>query len=252
MVYGLWLSADGMLSQQYRQSVNANNLANVDTPGFKPDRVAFAERLNESLLEGSPDARHPILDSSTGGLFGTPTYTDFSPGGLIPSSNPFDVAILENGFLTVQTPEGLRYTRDGRLMIDSNGTLNHVASGGVVVDYEGRPLVIDLAAKDLTRIDETGRITQGASNLGNLAIVDFEDRQQLEKIGQNLYAGDEAGVTKAKSAVRQYAYEASGVEPTSALVDMISASRAYEMNASLISMQDESLGRVVNDVGRIG
>ncbi len=67
MVYGLYLSADGLLSQQYRQDVIANNLANVDTPGFKADRVAFAERLNGSMLRQSLSTQHSTLDSSTGG-----------------------------------------------------------------------------------------------------------------------------------------------------------------------------------------
>ncbi|MCG8404313.1 MAG: flagellar hook-basal body protein [Phycisphaerales bacterium] len=252
MVYGLWLSADGMLAEQYRQTVIANNLANVDTPGFKPDRVAFAERLSESTQGGSLGARHPVLDPSTGGLFGRPVYTDYSQGGLIPSSNPLDVAVLGDGFLTIRTPEGTRYTRDGRLTIDANGTLRHVASGGAVVDAQGQPLVLDPSAPDLTKIDENGRVSQRGRAVGELAVANFKDPQQLEKIGQNLYSGDELRVAKADSPVKQFVYEASGAEPTTALVDMISATRAYEMNASLIGMQDESLGRLINEVGRIG
>lgn len=252
MVYGLYLSADGLLAQQYRQDVIANNLANVDTPGFKADRVAFVERLNESMLRQLPGARFLALDPSTGGLFGTPAYTDYSQGSIVPSDNPFDLAILDHGFLTIQTPEGDRYTRDGRLVVDKDGTLRHVASGGAILGTQGRPIVIDPAAKGLVKIDQLGRVSQGDTIIGKLALVDFEDRQALEKMGQNLYDSQGARQIVATGQIKQGAYEASGVEPATALVDMISAARAYEMNVSLISMQDETLGRAVNEVGRIG
>ena len=252
MVYGLYLSADGLLAQQYRQDVIANNLANVDTPGFKADRVAFAERLSESMLRQSPGTSLPALDPGTGGLFGTPVYTDYAQGNIIPSNNPFDLAIVENGFLTVQTPDGPRYSRDGRLVADKDGTLRHAASGGAVLDLRGQPIVIDPSAKGLVKIDQIGRITQGDTTIGKLGLVDFADRQALEKVGQNLYDAQGTQQIAATGEIRQRAYEASGVEPAAAMVDMISASRAYEMNVSLISMQDESLGRAVNEVGRIG
>ena len=83
-------------------------------------------------------------------------------------------------------------------------------------------------------------------------MVDFEDRGRLEKVGQNLFSGDNARRVEAGGRIRQFATESSGVEPTTSLVEMIAASRAYEMNASMLSMQNESLGRAVNEVGRIG
>ena len=252
MVYGIWLSADAILAQQYRQDVIANNLANVDTPGFKPDRVAFVERLNESMIAGSPTARHPVLDGSTGGVFGMPVYTDFSQGGIVPSDNPLDTAIQGDGFLSVHTPDGVRYTRDGRLVMDEGGVLRHEASGGAVVDLQGRPIVVDAFSGEAIKIDRAGRVTQDGNLIGALALVDFEDRQDLEKVGQNLYRADGARPIDAAGQVRQFAYEASGADPTATLVEMIAATRAYEMSATLVSMQDESLGRLVNDVGRIG
>jgi len=252
MVYGLYLSADGLLAQQYRQEVIANNVANVNTPGFKADRVAFAERLSESMLRRSPGARQPVLDPSTGGLFGMPVYTDYSQGSIIRSDNPLDLAISEGGFLSVQTPDGTRFTRDGRLVLGRDGQLRHAASGGKVLDVRGRPVVLDPSAKGLVKIDQAGRITQGDRAVGQIGLADFEDRQQLRKVGKNLYDGDRARRIEASGRIQQGAYEGSGVEPAAALVDMIAASRAYEMNASLISMQDESLNRAVNDVGRLG
>ncbi len=253
MVYGLWLSADGLTTQQYRQDVIANNLANVDTPGFKPDRVAFAERMVESQSRNALGTRHDVLDAGTGGLFELPAYTDFEqPGSLVSSSNPLDIAIRENGFLTVQTPDGPRYTRDGHLVMDAGGTLRHGASNGLVVGADGRAIALDPSSKEPIKVDANGRISQGSTVAGVLSLVDFADRQLLAKAGENLFDGDRASRIEANVQVKQYAYEASGVEPSKTLVDMISATRAYEMNATLITMQDQSLGRLVNDVGRIG
>jgi len=251
MVYGIWLSADGLSSQQVRQQVLANNLAQVDTPGFKADRVAFGERLNEFLLRGEEAARHRGDENATGGLFANTLYTDYSQGRLIPTGNKLDLALQGAGFLAVRTDDGVQYTRDGRLTLDESGALLHVASGGAVVDDQGQPIVVNARQRGAIEIDESGRVRQGATNVGKLGLFDFEDPQVLRKTGENLYAANGARPVPANTEVRQGLIEASGVDPTLALTDMIAATRAYELGASMIRMQDESLGRVVNDVGRI-
>ncbi|HPF41067.1 MAG TPA: flagellar hook-basal body protein [Phycisphaerae bacterium] len=252
MVYGIWLSADGLSSQQVRQQVLANNLAQVDTPGFKADRVAFSERMNESLLRGAlPETQYPGFENATGGLFPTQVYTSYEQGRFIPTSNKLDVALQGPGFLTIGTDEGVRYTRDGRLTIDAEGNLTHIASGGRVLDNGGQPIVLDPRRVSAVAIDSRGRVNQGDTTAGQLAVVDFEDPQALEKAGENLVNAGNAQWIPAKADVRQGMIEASGVDPTLSMVDMIAATRAYEMGASMIRLQDESLGRVVNDVGRI-
>jgi len=252
MVYGLWHSAAGLQAQQYRQAVIANNLANASTPGFKPDRIAFQERLSASRAGVSLGPRHPTLDTLTGGLFASPVYTDYTPAGSVPSANPFDVSINGDGFLSVRTPEGMRYTRDGRLIMDKDGALRHVASGGAMVDAADRPIVLDPASHAPVKIDASGRVRQGESIVGQLAVVDFEDREALEKEGHNLSSGDKARSIPADGRVRQFSTENSGVDPVTTLVEMIAASRAYETNAAMLSMQNDTLGRTVNEVGRLG
>lgn len=252
MVYGLWQSAAGLQAQEYRQALIANNLANAETPGFKADRIAFQERLNASSVRGEPSAKYSALDAMTGGLFETPVYTDFSQGGIIPSNSVLDVAVDGEGFLMVQSRDGVRYTRDGRLIMDNQGALVHAATGGAVLGFDGQPIVLDGTSSERIRIDESGQVRQGERSVGRLALVDFADHRQLEKTGGNLYAAD-AGSRREEAGgrIKQSAYEASGVEPISALVEMIEAARAYEANARLISLQDESLGRVVSELGRV-
>jgi flagellar basal-body rod protein FlgG len=252
MIYGLWQSAAGLQAQDYRQALLANNLANVDTPGYKPDRVAFRERLSAALAGAPRPTRHPILDALPGGLFETPVHTDFSTASIDPTTSSLDLAIDGDGFFTVRTPDGPRYTRDGRLTLTRDGELRHVASGSPVVDAEGRPILVDPSQPGLIKIDDQGRVKQGDRTAGRLAVVDFEDHSDLYKTGQNLFASDRARVTPSSGTVRQFAVEASGADPITSLVEMIDATRAYQMNATMLTLQDESLGRLVNELGRIG
>ena len=249
MVYGLWQSAGGLQAQDYRQTVLANNLANADTTGFKADRVAFVERLNAARSKGGPSTSS--LGGMTGGVFETPLFTDFSQGPMIPSDNRFDLAVQGEGFFKVQTKDGVRVTRDGQLMMDKDGMLVHASTGGAMLDVSGRPIFINPTLVDKLRIDENGLIRQNEAIAGQLALVDFADPQTLEKAGRNLFNSDQARPTAAKGQIRQNFTEGSGVEPVKELVDLMSASRAYQLNATMISLQDESLGRVVNQLGRI-
>ncbi len=251
MVYGLWHSAAGLQAQLYKQVVVANNRANVDTPGFKPDRVAFSERLNASIAGGPVGMRDPIMDGQTGGLFETPVYTQYTQGSLVPSGNKLDVAINGDGFIPVRTAEGVRYTRDGRLTMGLDGSLRQAGSGAAVVDADGTVLRVDPRSKDEVRITPSGEVRQGESVVGRIALMDFADKRHLEKVGENLYAADPKAAVKADGELQQGFYEGSGVDPTSNLVEMMAATRAYEMNASMLSLQDETLQRVVNDVGRV-
>ncbi len=251
MIYGLWQSAAGLQAQEYRQAVIANNLANAETPGFKPDRVAFQERLNAAMTSGDLRVRHPALDAMTGGLYEAPLFTDFSQGSLIPSNNPLDVAVEGDGFLSVRTGEGIRYTRDGRLVTNHEGMIVHLASNRPVLDEDGNAMFVDLSSRSPVKIDETGLIRQGPQTIGKLGVFEFGDLQALEKTSDDLYAAEGVKATLAQANVRQGVYEASGVEPVQALVEMIAATRAYEANARMITLQDESLGRMVSELGRV-
>lgn len=252
MVYGLYQSAAGLQTQEYRQAIIANNLANVDTPGFKPDRITFQERLAESLVNGTPRTRHPVLDALPGGLFESPVYTDYAQSGFETDAGPLDVALAGNGFLTLKTDEGRRYTRDGRMVIDRDGTLRHAATGSPLLDDQGRTIQLERTALDKVQIDDLGRIRQGEALVAELAIVDFKDKSALVKTGGNLIDANGQKPIASTAAVMQNTVETSGVDSVTSLVEMIEATRQYQLNANLLTLQDESLGRAVNDVGRIG
>lgn len=250
MVYGLWQSAAGLQTQDYRQTVLANNLANADTTAFKADRVSFIERLNAARTKGGPSAGE--LGAMTGGLLEAPLFTDFSQASLVPSVSKFDLAIEGEGFFKVQTKDGVRVTRDGQTLLNKDGMLVHVATGGAMLDVSNRPIFLNPTQIDKLKIDTNGVIRQGESIAGQLALVEFDDPQKLQKEGKNIFNSDGARATRARGEVRQNYTEGSGVEPVTELVDLMAAARAYQLNATMISLQDESLGRVVNQLGRIG
>lgn len=255
MTHGLWLSAAGLQAQQARQDVLANNLANVETAGFKPDRVMFRERLVAAQSDGVPgDAErlgHALLDRMTGGLAITPIRTDFSQGNLVTTQNELDLAIDGKGFFAVRSGDGVRYTRNGRLSLRADGTLVTSSGGLEVLDQAAQPIRLDPASAGRISVNPRGQVRQAGALVADLQIVDFANTEILQKTGRNLFDAGGARAVAAVADVRQFAYEGSGAESMTTLVQMIEATRAYQLNATMITLQDQTLGRAVNDVGRL-
>ena len=255
MSYGLWLSAAGMQVNAHRQSVMANNLANTDTVGFKHDLAVFQERRVESQSGGdSGRYAHSILDNLTGGIFVQPTVHTFEQGELQGTGNPLDIAIDGKGFLTVDDGGQTRYTRDGRLTLNREGELVMVAGGGTqrLLDRNGAPIRLDPRFSGETVITVTGSILQGGDEVAVIGLVAFDDMTQLPKIGRNLYQNHGAKTTPSTSRLVSKYVERSTSDPMKGLAAMIEVSRAYELNANFISLQDHTIGQAVSTVGRIG
>lgn len=253
MSYGLWLSTAGMQVNEYRQTVMANNLANTNTTGFKQDFAVFMERAVESVASGKHRFSHDVLDGLSGGTFVRPTVHTFAQGDLDQTDNPLDVAIFGKGFLSVQDGEDTKFTRDGRMTINGKGELVLAAGGGRlrVLDDQGQPIRVDLDAGESFRITPDGQFWQGDDSIAKLGVAEFEDRTQLVKIGGNLYSNYGSKLKSSTSELRAGYVEQSTANPMSGLAEMIETSRAYQLNANLISLQDTTIGQAVNTVGRI-
>jgi flagellar basal-body rod protein FlgF len=250
MIYGLWESAAGLQINEHRHAVLANNLANVNTAGFKRDLAVFMQRPVESAQTGSRD-RDPLLDGLAGGTFAAPTFTDYSPGPLVTTGRDLDIALVGSGFLAVRDSQGqTRYTRNGQLSIDQLGRLR-TSAGQLVLDEADAPITVDPDHPGKVSIDETGQVCQGRDVVGRLRLVDFDDPQQLRKVGGNLIDASSAQPKTAPVRVAAGAYEQSGADPVSTMMDMILVDRAYEMNANLLQMQARTLQRAVTDMMRI-
>jgi flagellar basal-body rod protein FlgF len=249
MNYGLYVSAASLQVNEARQSVIANNLANVNTTSFKRDLAIVRSRLNAPVERGmAAQLTAPVLDRMGGGLRTDGSYTDFSQGPLQQTGNKFDLALDGEGFFVVDDGGQRRYTRDGRLTLDGEGYLSTQAGQKRLLDSAGAP--IRLTSREIS-VDEKG-LVRSPGVQARLAVVRFDDPGELVKTGGNLFRSSGQVVEKAGDAhVQQQFIEASGVEPTRALVDMISVGRAYEASAKMIKFADAMLGRAVNDIARI-
>lgn len=253
MLYGLYISAGGMSANELRLSVGANNLANVNTTGFKIDSVVVQPRpRNESAGRTEPAE----LSNLAGGVWATRTITEFRAGSLDATGQPLDIALstgpTADGFLGVRGEDGqVLWTRDGRLSLDGSGQLVTQAGRLAVLDDSGQAIVIDPTAGPV-EIDDAGCIRQGDTEIARLRLASFEQPALLAKRGGNMFESSPSAPPGAfRGRVVQGHLEASAAEATELLARMIQVQRAYEANANMIRFQDQTLARAVNDIGRI-
>jgi flagellar basal body rod protein FlgG len=256
MIYGLWKSAAGVMTAQYRQGVIANNLANIETAGFKRDLAVVQQRKTPG--EELPMSRQfgsQLLEKIGGGTLLSATRTDLTQGHVEDTHRDYDAAIVGKGYFVVEGRDGTRrLTRNGNFQLDNQGRL--ILADGSEARVLGKglsPIRLDPLAR--TEFAEGGQIVQYGQVVGQLALKDAGDNQ-IKKAGHHEYellGGTQASdlPDAADSTIRGSALERSNVEPSQELTGMISAMRELEANANMIRYQDQTLGRLVNDVGKV-
>ncbi len=257
----LWISKTGLDAQQTRMSVIANNLANVNTTGFKRGRPVFEDLLYQNLQQAgaatSQDTENPIGLSVGTGVRIVATEKNFQQGGSVDTGNPLDVLIEGRGFFQVLMPDSsLAYTRDGAFKIDSEGRL--VTANG----YEIQPAISIPNGVESISISSDGIVEAKLPDqpnpvqIGTLQIADFINPAGLQARGQNLYVETEAsgapqigtpGVDGLGKLV-QGSLEGSNVNVVQELVAMIGTQRAYEMNSKAIATGDQMLQYLNNNL----
>lgn len=253
MIYGLYLSATGVMTNAYRQDVIANNLANSETVGFKRDLALFQERRTEAQERGvGSQFTAPGLERLGGGTLVSPTQVDSSQGELEPTGNPLDVGILGTGYFAVRNGQNQTHlTREGKFMIDRTGRL--VMSndrGQQVLDDKNKP--IQLAQSTNTAIAQDGTITQDGATVARIGLFNVPDRMKLLKQGGGMLSYPDIDKLTASTAQMQSKFvERSNVDPATELANLMQSQRQLEANANMIRYQDQTLGRLVNDVGKI-
>jgi flagellar basal body rod protein FlgG len=253
MIFGLYQSATGVMTNSYRQDVIANNIANAETVGFKRDLALFQQRRTEMREHGlAPSRSNALLEALGGGIFASPTLSDRSQGELEETHRPLDVAIVGNGFYQVTNGDKVHLTRDGRLTINNR---NHLAMENnenfELLDAKGKPITLD--PRFPPTVDKEGTITQNYKAVGRVAVWEVPEPGQLVKQGGTMLAyEDMKNVRLATGAVVRSEYqERSNVEPTSELSTLMDAQRQLEANANMIRYQDQMLSKLVNEVGKI-
>jgi len=251
MIYGLYQSAAGMMVNEYRQDVIANNIANAETVGFKRDLATFRERLPASEAGVREGPTHDLLDRLTGGLWLGESPIDFSEGTLRRTDQTLDLAIAGPGFFVVRQDGKDLLTRDGRLTVNGQGMLVAASDGAPVLGLGNAPIRVNRLGGVLT-VDEHGRIEQDGVRRGRVQIRDVADYSQLRKAGASRFdAGAADSVLINRPRLMSGFVEDSGVEPVRETVNMIEASRAYQFNAQLITLQDQSVGRLLSTMANV-
>ncbi len=259
MNYGFTLSAAGVLTNMHRLDVAANNLANAQTTAFKPDWVIARARDPERLRGAVPDAMpQELLERLGGGIEIAPTLSDQRQGSIRTTSRPLDIALDGPGFLVVRDRSGaLSLTRDGRLEIDAEGRLVMASGGRAVLDADGEEIHID-RQRPITIFDD-GSISQGDRSISHLALVSLP-AASLRKQGDGLYTADALQrvsrrgglppLPPAEARVMQAAVEESAVDPVSELVNVMKATRSFEVGTNLIRQQDQISRKSIETFGR--
>jgi flagellar basal-body rod protein FlgF len=253
--YGLYISASGTLHAMYRMDTAANNLANLETSGFKPELSASMARKPARQEDGLTEMpSNELLEKLGGGVLARPTYVRMRQGAVDVTRNDLDVALEGEGFLVVRSAEGDRQglTRDGRLTRNALGQLAQAGTGMLVLSADGEP--IQLRGGVPVKIGLDGSVSQGARNLGRLMVADVAESQRegLRKQGEGFFAVPQgAELLPAQARVIQRALERSGVDPVSEMMDIGRAERAAGSGVRMIQMHDEIMQRAINVYGKL-
>lgn len=249
MSYGMHISAEGAKVQSQRLEVVANNLANVDTVGFKRDVPSFQARFAEAIQRGLSRAGDQSRNDVGGGVKLSEVQTDYSGGVLKRTSQELDFAITGKGYFQVQGENGeALLTRAGNFQLEPNGRLI-TQSGLPVLDQTGGEIIIQ--PKLPWSVSSDGVLLQGGTPkvLGMMAPQSLGD---LVKVGSNNFRslGNIDPLPIAERNVRQGYLEMSGADPTRQMMAMIESSRAFESNTKMVQNHDSMTSSLINSVLR--
>lgn len=255
-----------MTTEMMQNNVCANNLANVDTVGYKKDITvnrSFSEMLIHRINDDAYEQKNfsiggkPYIGKLGTGVQASSLFTSFEQGSLKQTNDVLDLAIDGNGFFVISPnpgePEAERYyTRDGAFKINDEGLLCD-KQGNKVLGMDGVIAIPKESQK--TVISTNGEIFADDAYVGQLDVVDVGNTDQLEKVGNNLLRikkDAQVPETMFSGNIRQGFLEASNVKSIEEMVKMITSLRSYEASQKVIQTQDETLGKAVNEVGTIG
>jgi len=246
MPYGLYVSAEGAQAQAMRMETIANNLANVDTPGFKRDLAIFQARYSEEIVQGTDSPGSGSINDLSGGIEVLETLTDFGRGPLKATGVKTDIAIDGEGFFVVRRGDQDYLTRAGNFQFTPSGDLVTL-QGDPVLDAGGAPVSIEPELP--WQVGEDGSIQQAGTNIP-LALVRPESPQELVKVGDNLFfpLSDPAPLAPSERHVAGGFLESSSVRPTLEMMEMIETSKAFEANVTLIRNHDSVIGTLISGV----
>ncbi|NLT57760.1 MAG: flagellar basal-body rod protein FlgF [Clostridiales bacterium] len=254
MLRGQYMAGTGMMLQRRLMENITHNITNADTTGYKKNHLvsrSFDDVLIQRIRDGG-DAAGSARAQAVGPLnFGTrvdQVYVSFEQGILEQTDLNTDLALTGEGFFVLETPQGERYTRSGAFYLTQDGYLVD-SQGHFLLGTEGR---VQVGGEDFA-VGGRGEVSVGDEVVNRLRLVTFANPQALRKQGDSLYAAQgEAPLEEApEAAVKQGFLEGSNIEIGREMVDMMTVYRVYETNQRILSMIDETVGKAVNEIGRL-
>lgn len=249
MITGLYTAANGMMANETRETVIANNIANAATVGFRrqePVVEGFYELFSNKLVRPT---RFNLNGAPGGGVKLVETYTNTAEGAITVTEDPLNVALMGAGFLSVQTPKGERFSRNGKFTIDGDQDLATV-DGFKVMSDGGAPINV---AGGLIAIGNDGTVSVNGTVRGRLKVTEFEDPHMLTRQGETLYYASEQAQERStpatKTTVVHKALEMSNVNIPQEMINMIVGLRAYGANQKVVNAVDDTLSRLIDQVG---
>lgn len=257
MIRGIYTSASGMMAEEERNAVITNNLANVNTVGYKKD-IALTKEFSNVLLQRMNDGNSSAAIGKIGrGATIDTIATVHSQGSSLVTGNPLDLAIDGKGYFSVETANGVRYTRNGQFTRSAEGELV-TSEGYPVLGEDGH---IPLGDANSVTITPEGRVLVGdntqpsatPNQVGKLEITAFTDEQQLTKQGDSLYQAPDGAATDdtVTATLRQGVLEQSNVNAIAEMVNMINGQRAFDLNSKMLKIHTETVDLAVNQVGKV-
>ena len=256
MLRSMYASVSSMLTLQARQGVITNNLANINTTGYKGQTVV-AKSFDEMLLHNKDSYENGVsnvkdLGSLSFGVRIDDTFTSYNQGSLVSTDNNTDFAIVGSGFFQVSDDaNNTYYTRDGSFKVDPQGYL--VTNSGEYVmgtnTQTGNSERIYVGT-DLISISPDNSVMINGENKYKFNIVDFENYDNLTKYGNNLYKG-EGGFNSNNYSIKQKYLEGSNVDSTNEIAMMMETVNEFEANRKVIQTIDSILGQIASDIGRV-
>lgn len=244
----MYISAEGATAQAKRLEVIANNMANVDTAGFKQDVPTFQARFAEAIQDGLARPHDRSINDVGGGVKLIDVTTDFSEGEMKHTGDEFDMAISGKGFFQIRGADGKQYlTRAGNFMLNTEGLLVTQNGQRPVLDQSGSLIEMDNFAP--WTVSQDGFISQSGTVFA-LGLSEPDTLDHLIKVGNNLYEplGRVKPVPLEERNLRQGYLEVSGASPVRQMLAMIETTRAFEANTRMVQNQDTMIGALIGRV----
>ncbi len=230
-----------LIAQQRALDVTADNIANASTPGFKAQRVLFSDWLSPQHGSALPGGERTFAYAQD-----RATYRDYSPGALMQTGNPLDMAIDGIGFFTVRTPNGVKLTRAGSFGLMPDGTIADV-NGNALLGTNGLPLQIAAGDTGIS-IAGDGSIATSSGPIGQIAVVTAKDPNTLQAEGGRLFNSGSGTTPTASPSLIQGTVESSNVQPVLELTRMMNQLREFQFTAELVQSENDRVQGAIDKI----